>query len=180
MKITTAATTALLLTTLSAFPSHAASIPAPTSIFDQHPSSAPTVNPAPVLELYVTLTKDRVNLGMTDNGERTIVPITGGYFLGKDISGEVVAGGADWQTIRQDGIKEIYALYSIRTDDGSTIIVDNRGIVSNEGGTRYAITRPVFHAPVGKYDWLNKKLFVGTITSIKQPRAVVIRVYEVN
>lgn len=148
-------------------------------MFQQHPSAAPTVNPQPVLELYVSLT-DKVSIGASDDGDRYIVPITGGHFRGNAISGEVVAGGADWQTVRQDGIKEIFALYSIRTEDGATIVVDNRGIVSHEDGTRYARTVPKFHAPVGKYDWLNKKLFLGTITSIKKPRAVIIRVYEVK
>ncbi len=50
----------------------------------------------------------------------------------------------------------------------------------SEDGERYRRTIPKFHAPQGKYDWLNKSLFAGTITSIKSPRAVIIRVYEID
>lgn len=149
------------------------------AVFDAHPSPAPSVNQQPVLELYVTLT-DKVAIGASDDGERFIVPITGGYFVGKDIKGEVMPGGADWQVVRDDGVKTITALYSIRTDDGQVIVVDNRGIAVDEEGDQYRMTHPHFHAPQGKYDWLNKRMFVGTITSIASPRAVVIRVYEVD
>jgi len=149
------------------------------SIFAAHPAAAPTVNQDPVLQLYVTLT-DRISVGEADDGERLIVPITGGYFIGDGISGEVMPGGADWQVIRSDGVKSITALYSIRTDDGQVIVVDNRGITWSDDGESYKRTIPKFHAPVGKYDWLNKSLFTGTITSIKTPRAVIIRVYKVE
>ena len=148
-------------------------------VFKQNPVIVPAVNSKPVLELYVTLS-DNIKVGESDDGERGIIPITGGYFVGKGIRGEVMPGGADWQTTRPDGVKEIKALYSIKTDDGQVIVVDNQGIALIEGGTRYVRTIPRFHAPKGQYDWLNKKIYTGNITSIKSPRAVVIRVYEVN
>ena len=149
------------------------------SIFDAHPSTTPSVDQEPALQLYVTLS-DKVEIGHSDDGERFIVPITGGHFTGNGMSGEVMAGGADWQVIRADGVKSITALYSIKTDDGQVIVVDNRGITWSENGTTYKRTIPKFHAPKGKYDWLNKSLFVGTITSIRKPRAVIIRVYKVE
>ncbi len=149
------------------------------SVFDTHPSEAPFVDRVPVLQLYVTLS-DKVEVGQSDDGERYIVPITGGHFTGKDIAGEVMPGGADWQVVRADGVKTITALYSIRTDDGQVIVVDNRGITWAIVDESYKLTIPKFHAPEGKYDWLNKRLFVGTITSIASPRAVIIRVYELR
>ena len=149
------------------------------TIFDAHPSEAPSVGQEPVLQLYVTLS-DKVEIGHSDDGERFIVPITGGYFIGKEISGEVMTGGADWQVVRADGVKTITAIYSIRTDDGQVIVVDNRGITFSEDDRTYKRTIPKFHAPKGKYDWLNKSLFTGTITSIRKPRAVIIRVYKVD
>lgn len=149
------------------------------TIFSKHPSAAPGVDSEPVLELYVSLS-DKVAIGPSDDGERFIVPITGGYFVGKDIAGEVMSGGADWQVVRSDGVKTITAIYSIRTDDGQVIVVDNRGMTFSEDGETYKRTIPKFHAPVGKYDWLNKSLFTGTITSIREPRAVIIRVYKID
>ena len=149
------------------------------AVFDAHPSAVPVVAKEPALELYVTLS-DKVTLGQTDNGVRHIVPITGGHFRGRDIEGEVIAGGADWQLDRSDGVRSITALYSIRTDDGQVIIVDNRGISVTAEDDRYRMTSPKFHAPVGRYDWLNKRVFVGTITSIRSPRSVIIRIYDVT
>jgi hypothetical protein len=140
--------------------------------------AVPSVNEKPVLQLYVKLA-DKISVGKTDDGERFIVPITGGHFIGKhNIKGEVMSGGADWQVQRADGVKNITAIYSIKTDDGTVITVDNRGIVLRDGSSRYARTVPKFHAPEGKYDWLNKRMFTGSIESMKAPRAVIIRVYE--
>ncbi|MFD2015208.1 DUF3237 family protein [Vibrio olivae] len=41
-------------------------------------------------------------------------------------------------------------------------------------------TTPTFQAPIGQYDWLNKRVFTGTITPIKGANAVVIRVFQVD
>jgi hypothetical protein len=149
------------------------------SVFADHPSTAPSVDSEPALEIYVTLT-DKLFMGQTDAGERAIVPITGGYFRGEGIQGIVLPGGADWQLIRRDGVQEIVAQYAIQTDNGSIIQVDNRGISFTDEGDRYRLTAPKFHAPEGQHDWLNKTLFVGTITSIAEPRAVIIRAYKLE
>ncbi len=130
------------------------------------------------LELYVSISP-AVTVGSSDSGTRRFIPITGGRFSGDGIKGEVMAGGADWQLTRPDGVTEVLALYSIRTDDGAVIVVDNRGIiVPASGGIGYARTNPQFHAPQGRYDWLNKTLFVGTITPSPQGGAVIIRVFK--
>ncbi|MFD2015209.1 DUF3237 domain-containing protein [Vibrio olivae] len=72
-----------------------------------------------VMTLVVKLDAS-VEIGESDSGVRRYVPITGGYFQGKNISGTVLAGGADWQLQRPDDVLEIDALYSIRTEDGQT------------------------------------------------------------
>ncbi len=144
------------------------------------PVAAPTTNE--VLTLVVTL-ENTVEIGDSDVGMRRYVPITGGYFKGKDISGVVLPGGADWQLQRPDGVLEIDALYTFKTDDGQTIIIHNAGLASNDplvGKYPYIRTVPQFKAPKGKYDWLNKRIFTGTITPIEGKHAVVIRVYQVN
>ncbi len=150
-------------------------------VFEQYPDlTIPSVNTEPVLQLHVTLS-DNLPVGLTDSGERAIVPITGGSFFGDGIRGEVMSGGADWQLIRADGVQEIVARYTIKTDDGEIIFVDNQGIShTDEDGIRYRLTAPKFHAPQGPYDWLNKNIFIGTITSVTEPRAVIIRIYRVE
>lgn len=140
---------------------------------------APGIQSEPSLEIHVQLGK-KIDVGMTDDGHRYIVPIIGGTFTGENIKGTVISGGADWQLDRQDKVKNIKALYALETHDGLTIIVDNQGMVHYQEGRRYAITRPVFHAPQGKYQWLNEAFFVGTIESIKSPRSVVIRAFRIT
>ena len=147
--------------------------------------AAPTTELA--LELYVTIAP-RVEVGETDDGVRQFIPITGGRFSGEGIRGEVMPGGADWQTRRRDAVVEVNALYSIRTDDGAVIVVDNRGIIvpppPATGGAApaagYVRTSPRFHAPQGKYDWLNKTVFIGTITPATGGGAVIIRAFRVR
>jgi len=149
--------------------------------------AAPTTELA--LELYVAIAP-RVEVGESDDGVRQFIPITGGRFSGDGIRGEVMPGGADWQLRRRDGVVEVNALYSIRTDDGAVIVVDNRGIIvppppAAAGGAAapaagYVRTSPRFHAPQGKYDWLNKTVFVGTITPATGGGAVIIRVFRVR
>ena len=132
-----------------------------------------------VMELFVTISA-AMTVGPSDHGLRRIVPITGGYFMGSGIKGEVLPGGADWQLGRADGVAEVNALYSIKTDDGAVIVVENQGIIAPaNAGVGYARTNPRFHAPTGKYDWLNRILFVGTMTPATENGAVVIRVFKV-
>jgi Protein of unknown function (DUF3237) len=147
--------------------------------------AAPTAELA--LELYVTIAP-RVEVGESDDGVRQFIPITGGRFSGDGIRGEVMSGGADWQLRRPDGVVEVYALYSLRTDDGAVIVVDNRGIIApppaaSNGpapAAAYVRTSPAFHAPQGKYDWLNKTVFIGTITPASGGGAVIIRAFRVR
>jgi hypothetical protein len=41
-------------------------------------------------------------------------------------------------------------------------------------------THPEFEAPAGKYDWMNRAMFVGTLGARREVRnAVLIRVFQV-
>jgi hypothetical protein len=132
-----------------------------------------------VMELFVTIAP-AVSVGPSDGGIRRFIPITGGRFAGAGIKGEVLAGGADWQLGRADSIAEVDAIFAIKSDDGAVIEVENQGIITPaNGGIGYARTNPRFHAPTGKYDWLNKTLFVGTISPSSESGAVIIRVFKV-
>lgn len=125
-----------------------------------------------------------VTVGETSDGMRQAIPITGGTFAGPDIRGEILPGGADYQLVRPDGVRELRAVYMIRTDDGALINVVNEGIIvepAGDGGDAYVMTTPRFRAPVGKYDWLNKAVFLSRITGgSDEPRAVYISVYRVK
>jgi len=118
------------------------------------------------------------DLGQSADGHRINYPIIGGRFAGPGIAGMVIPGGADMSVRRMDGVTLIDALYRIRTDDGVTIIVDNQGIwrpfqqdeLPQSGLSKpveaYLRTTPRFVAPLGKYDWLNRSVFIGTVDDI--------------
>jgi hypothetical protein len=117
-----------------------------------------------VFEETVTLGQG-VDPGATAQGGRFIIPITGGTFEGPNIKGTVMPGGWDWQLIRPDGCREVEADYFLKTDDGVVINVVNVGVICpGEGGARPPVrTHPVFEAPRGKYEWLSKAAFIGTL-----------------
>ncbi len=140
-----------------------------------------------VYECEVTL-QEMLDFGKTHEGTRRVIPITGGSFRGPRLSGSVLPGGADWNLLRTDGAQSVEAAYYLRTDDDVLLRIVNRGKGGNDGtppvlvaGEHFCMfTTPVFEAPVGKYDWLNRATFVGTL-SIREERkdAVQIQVFRV-
>lgn len=105
------------------------------------------------------------DVGEVVSGHQRIIPITGGSFEGPRIRGRVMPGSADWNLARSDGVTVVSAAYFLRTDDGVYIKILNQGV--NPTGTtpsRPRFTIPSFEAPIGPYDWLNKSVFVGTLS----------------
>jgi len=128
---------------------------------------------------------ERESWGMGPRGERWCVPILGGQFWGAEgfeaFHGQVCAGGADRQTLRPDGIKELDALYEMRTHDGAIITVHNQVLVRTPPGQpRYAASHITLSAPNGKYGWLNDHVYTGTLDSLRPKRnAVLVRVFRI-
>lgn len=60
-------------------------------------------------------------------GPVRLVSIAGGRVLG-DLTGRIVPGGTDWQTVREDGTIEIEARYLLELDDGTRIELQSRGL----------------------------------------------------
>jgi|SRR5580658_1761924 hypothetical protein len=130
-------------------------------------------------------------IGMTALGLRRVVPIIGGTFEGKALRGTVVQGGADWQYQRADGATILSARYLLKTDDEVLIQLDNSGIRHGSSAVLqrlaagetvdpndyYFRTRPEFSAPVGRYDWLNTHVFVGS--AARYANDVVLEVYRI-
>ncbi len=119
--------------------------------------------------------KPVVEVGPSSHGNRRYIPIVGGTFHGPKINGVVLPGGADWQLERPDGVVELDALYSLKTEDGAVIMVHNRGLLS--GGSIRTVAQ--FEAPKGPHDWLNRSLFVGSVAGAPQPGAVLVRFFRV-
>lgn len=124
--------------------------------------------------------------GQNPRGAGNRIGITGGNIIGPMLQGKVLPGGADWQLIRADGCSEIVADYFIRAEDKTLIHVRNVGLGCAADAKRgaYARATPVFTAPIGKHDWLNKSVFTSTIEPVIDAqgilRQVVLRFYEVQ
>lgn len=126
---------------------------------------------------------DRQAWGQGPRGERWCVPILGGQFWGADgydgFHGEVCAHGADRQTLRPDGVKELDALYEMRVHDGTILTVHNQVLIDDSvQPERYARSCIRVTAPQGPHAWLNRRLFVGTLQTLRPERqAVLVRGY---
>jgi hypothetical protein len=132
-------------------------------------------------------------VGTGPHGLRRIVAITGGTFEGARIKGSILAGGADWQFVRADGVLQIDAKYTLRTHDGVTIMITNRGMRHGpadvierlakgeavDPSSYYFRTVAEFEAPSDSaYAWLNKAIFVATAE--RRATVVNVRFYEVK
>ncbi|MFN8632416.1 MAG: DUF3237 family protein [Chloroflexota bacterium] len=117
-----------------------------------------------VMEVLVEI-DPALEVGQTPTGLRRVIPITGGSFEGPGMRGAVLSGGADWNLRRSDGVAEVWARYTLQTDDGALIMVTNAGLGRGEHFTpeRYARTVPSFEVGPGPYEWLARSIFVGTL-----------------
>lgn len=152
-------------------------------LIKRHPPMVPT---ARLIWTAIIDVADRATLGPAPGGERFMVPILGGTFHAgpgvEGLSGEVLPGGADRQLLRSDGIKELDALYEMRTRCGAIITVHNRVIVdAARKPERYAMSVISAKVQTGRFDWLNRRLLIGTLQSARPERkAVIVRAFEVD
>jgi hypothetical protein len=130
-----------------------------------------------------------LSIGAGPAGERRVVPILGGRVAGPRLSGEVMAGGADYQLIRADGVTEIEARYTLRLDDGTLVYVVNRGLrhAAPEDMARllrgepvppervYFRTAPAFETAAPAHGWLMRTLFLGL--GERRPDSVRVRIF---
>ena len=156
--------------------------------------NAQTTLPEPALEFIfeakVTLDPPQ-ELGITTYGKRRIIPITGGTFEGANMKGTILPGGADWQTVRADGSADLEARYTLKTDDGVLIYIQNKGVrhAKPEVLARiakgekvnpkeyYMRTAATFEVTDGKYAWLNKVVVIST--GARMADHVLLRFYKV-
>ncbi len=152
--------------------------------------------PAPALvfafELRATVA-DPVVIGQVPHGLRRIVAITGGTVRGPSMSGVVVPNsGADWQMIQPDGFSELDTRYTLKTDKGELVYVQNVGIRHappevmqqlNAGKVVdpklvYFRTVPKFETTAPDLKWLTRSVFVGV--GERSPNEVIVRFYRLE
>jgi len=120
----------------------------------------------------------RMKMGMLPSGfTRGFTAAAGGDIAGPMLNGSVVANsGGDWPSYWPNGAVEFTAQYMLQADDGTFIVIKNRGFryASPDVTARmerldpvepheyYMRLSPSFEAPAGKYDWMNRSVFIGT------------------
>lgn len=131
-------------------------------------------------------------LGDGPTGRRRMVAISGGEFEGPRLAGKVLPGGGDWLLQRRDHCTELDARYTLETDDGALIYVQDRGL---RHGPEHTMARLAKGEPVNprdyyfrtaarletgstRYGWLNQMVVVGS--GMRHPDGVVIDFYRVS
>ena len=115
-------------------------------------------------------------------GMRTAVLVQGGTFEGPLLKGRAVPGsGGDYAYWRGDDVSALDARYLLEEDDGTAIMLQNRGFLwgrkpdtmkrlrawAFEGGEPvphdeyYLRSQTTFECAAGKHDWLTKHVFIG-------------------
>ena len=131
-------------------------------------------------------------VGDVAHGRRRIVQILGGTFEGPGIKGKVLPGGADWQMIQPDGFSELDTRYTLETDKGQIIYVQNAGVrhappdvmkrllagETVDPALVYFRTVPKFETSAPELQWLARTVFVGT--GERYPSDVRIRFWRVE
>jgi hypothetical protein len=133
-----------------------------------------------------------IEIGRISGNLRRMIPIAGGDVLGPRIRGKVLAGGADYQLMRADGVTDLHARYVIETEDRHLIYVENAGVRYGppelmeklrrgepvDPELIYFRTTPRFETAAPGYEWLMRNLFV--CSGARFPDRVEMRFFQVT
>jgi Protein of unknown function (DUF3237) len=150
--------------------------------------------PTPTLNFFADLSvlvDKPQEVGLTHHGVRRLIPILGGQVQGQGWSARVLPGGADFQLIVNERMAELDARYTIETDGGDLIFVQNHAVRTAAPEVMAKLVRgepvppesvyfrctPSFETASASLAWITERLFVGT--GARHPDKVVMRFFEV-
>jgi len=145
-----------------------------TDLNDDLPEILNNVRTRPLFVMRLDVRKLLI-IGATPGGYRRIGIVPGGSFNGERLSGEVLEGGSDWQTVRSDGATTLDVRLTLKTNDDALVCMTYRGLRHGppeimeriENGevvdpTRYYFRiNPLFETSAAKYDWINRIVAIG-------------------
>jgi hypothetical protein len=113
--------------------------------------------------------------GAQSESGKDFFEVPGGSFVGDRLSGEVLDGGSDWQTVRRDGATTLDVRLVLKTTDDALICMTYRGVrhvppdvvARIEKGdvvdptSYYFRINPLFETATAEYDWINRVVAVG-------------------
>jgi len=146
----------------------------PASLTDNLPDVLKAVRTRPLFVMRLDVRKLQV-VGATPGSYRRIGVVPGGTFEGERLSGEVLEGGSDWQSVRSDGATTLDVRLVLRTKDDALIGMTYRGLRHGPADVIERIERgelvdpasyyfrisPLFETAAPQYDWINRMMAVG-------------------
>jgi hypothetical protein len=158
-------------------------------------AQAPATVPAPRLTFAFEIRAQvgtPQEFGDVGRGRRRIIQILGGTFSGSGMKGRILPGGADWQIVHEDGLSELDTRYTLETDTGELIYVQNAGVrhappdvvkkllagQNVDPSLVYFRTVPKFETSAKNLQHLNRSIFIGI--GERYPTEVVVRFWKVE
>ncbi|MEH3085976.1 MAG: DUF3237 domain-containing protein [Xylophilus ampelinus] len=158
-------------------------------------TAASTALPVPALEHFADLSVEvgpPHHVGAAPRGVRRMVPIVGGTVRGQGWRARVLPGGADFQLLLEDGLSDLDARYTLETDAGDMVYVQNRALRCGPPAVMEKLARgepvdpalvyfrcvPRFETASVALGWINRRLFLGT--GARHPDRVEMRFFVVR
>ena len=108
---------------------------------------------------------------------RRFVPIRGGEITGR-LTGRILEGGGDWQTVRADGTIDLEAHYIIELDGHGCVEVSASGVRCATADGIYFRTSMRFSTEAPGLAWLSRRLFLST--GRREASNVALDIFEVG
>ncbi len=145
-----------------------------TSLNDNLPEVLKIVRTRPLFVMRLDVRKLLI-VGAPPGPYRRIGVVPGGSFEGTRLSGDVLDGGCNWQTVRQDGTTTLNVRLVLTTNDDALICMTYQGVRHGppevveriERGevvdptSYYFRINPLFETAAAKYDWINRVVAIG-------------------
>ena len=161
-----------------------------TAVFDSLPDSLKAVKTRELFVLRLEIKPYQV-LGPTNGAIRRVGLVPGGTFAGDRLSGAVLEGGNDWQTIRADRATTLDVRLVLKTTDDALIGMTYLGIRHGppdiiarvdkgdavDPALYYFRTTPTFETASQNYDWMNRISALGL--GYRTTTAVIYSVFEI-
>lgn len=133
-------------------------------------------------ELRLRFTRVQNIAAMPSGAGRGAVYVDSGEFHGPRLRGKAVpSSGGDYALFRPDGVLAFDARYMLQEDDGTLILLNNKGYLwgrkpdtmqrlremafaggpTVEPAEYYLRAAPTFEVESGRHDWLMRHVFVG-------------------
>jgi len=145
------------------------------ALTDTLPNNLKDIRTRPMFVMRLDVAKPLLVVGQTPEGYRRTCVIRGGFFEGDRLSGKVLDGGSDWQTVRHDGSVTLNVKLVLRTNDNALVSMMYQGvrhgpadvIARLENGetvdprSYYFRINTSFQTSAPQYDWVNHVIGLG-------------------